>query len=95
MKSFSTFLSIVIVMFVAHGHSAHLKHEKLCARPNEIYLSCGSACGIYTCADVLRNRLQQQIFCTQQCITGCFCKNELVRGPNGNCIPKHACPTSG
>ncbi|XP_076308011.1 chymotrypsin inhibitor-like [Tachypleus tridentatus] len=94
MKSFSTLLFIVVVMFVAHGHGVHLKYGRECTKPNEIYLSCGSACGIYTCADVLKNRLEPQKFCTLQCIIGCFCGNGLVRGPNGNCISKHACPTS-
>ncbi|XP_063962432.1 zonadhesin-like isoform X2 [Lytechinus pictus] len=52
---------------------------------NEVYDQCGTACP-ETCDD-------KPLFCTEQCVIGCFCEDgfvrELVGGP---CISRTECP---
>ncbi|GFT53006.1 hypothetical protein NPIL_616831 [Nephila pilipes] len=54
----------------------------------EIYQQCGSACPP-TCS----NRGKNQI-CTQQCVSGCFCRKGLVRNDQGECVEPKDCPQS-
>ncbi|KFM77647.1 Zonadhesin, partial [Stegodyphus mimosarum] len=52
---------------------------------HEVYKQCGSACPP-TCAN--QGRVQS---CTQQCISGCFCKDGFVRNSEGQCIKPEEC----
>ncbi|XP_067127717.1 cysteine-rich venom protein 6-like [Centruroides vittatus] len=55
-----------------------------CNSEREEYIECGSACPA-TCENY-----NIPIPCTLQCVFGCFCKKQYVRGPDGLCIlPKY------
>ena len=53
---------------------------------NEEYKECGTACQ-KNCRDYDRD-----VPCEFKCESGCFCKEPLLRGPNGKCIRKEECP---
>nr|WIM01337.1 zonadhesin-like protein 4 [Limnephilus flavicornis] len=57
-----------------------------CPNPNESYNTCGTACP-KTCENK-----DKEIFCTFQCVTGCFCNDGYVRDANGVCILPESCP---
>jgi hypothetical protein len=52
---------------------------------NEVYSECGTACEP-TCSNLYP-------ICTQQCVTGCFCKQGFVRkaSSNSKCIRFGSC----
>ncbi|XP_059622094.1 zonadhesin-like [Phlebotomus argentipes] len=47
----------------------------------EVYLECGSAC---------QDDCDQSQGCTEQCVTGCFCKPGYAR-VKGTCVPRKVC----
>ncbi|SPJ89681.1 uncharacterized protein FTOL_13042 [Fusarium torulosum] len=53
-------------------------------KPGEQYLSCGSACP-KTCDDPVPQ------VCTTQCVSGCFCKEGLIRNEFGGCVRPEKC----
>ena len=53
---------------------------------NEEYKQCGTACQ-KNCSNYDKN-----VPCILKCVSGCFCKEPLIRGPNGKCIHKEECP---
>ena len=52
----------------------------------KIYRTCGTACP-FTCD----NYLNPPLFCTQQCVAGCFCPLGLVEHGE-NCVAPSDCP---
>ncbi|XP_035220585.1 zonadhesin-like isoform X2 [Stegodyphus dumicola] len=58
--------------------------EEKCEK-DEVFLDCGSACPP-SCANI-----RNPIACTLQCVSGCFCKDGLVRSSNGKCILPQQC----
>ncbi|CAF3351413.1 unnamed protein product [Rotaria sp. Silwood1] len=61
---------------------------KECCGMNEVFTDCGSAC-----PETCNNKPE---FCTEQCITGCFCRlSDYVRMNNSTgslCIHRNVCP---
>ncbi|CAO1396965.1 unnamed protein product [Diamesa tonsa] len=58
---------------------------KVCPDPNAEYTTCGSACEpICGKADPM--------FCTLNCVEGCFCKAGFIKDSTGVCIPVDKCP---
>ncbi|CAG2123192.1 unnamed protein product, partial [Medioppia subpectinata] len=57
--------------------------------PNEVYNSCGSSCPD-TCESVLKGNKYQQT-CTMQCVSGCFCRDGLVKDGSGKCVSTDVC----
>nr|XP_054765345.1 zonadhesin-like [Lytechinus pictus] len=56
-----------------------------CIKANEVYDQCGTACP-ETCDD-------KPLFCTEQCVIGCFCEDGFVReSVGGPCISRTECP---
>nr|QRN45218.1 zonadhesin-like 1 [Tineola bisselliella] len=61
--------------------------KKPVCKPNEIYKDCGSACP-KTCKNPTPD------VCTDQCVSGCFCKDGLFRTENGDCVSFPECPNN-
>lgn len=57
---------------------------------NEVFNECGSACPP-SCSDLFYP--QEIRFCTLQCVSGCFCRQGLVRAQNGRCVRPATCCT--
>ncbi|XP_076304973.1 serine protease inhibitor swm-1-like [Tachypleus tridentatus] len=51
---------------------------------NEHFEKCGTACEA-TCDSA-------PIYCTQECVEGCFCNSGFVRGPYRKCVRPEECP---
>ncbi|XP_076313656.1 chymotrypsin-elastase inhibitor ixodidin-like [Tachypleus tridentatus] len=64
--------------------TAHAQ-EILCLGDGEFHTFCGPICEP-TC----ENPKPQN--CSSQCLEGCFCSVDLVRGPGHICIPPAQCP---
>ena len=56
-----------------------------CKDPNSSYNSCGSACEPI-CGKVT------PLFCAENCVAGCFCKDGFIKDSTGVCIPIEKCP---
>jgi hypothetical protein len=54
---------------------------------HEAYTDCGTACPL-TC----ENKDNPPMFCTANCVVGCFCNEGYVRASNGNCVKPLDCP---
>nr|WAP28756.1 zonadhesin-like 3 [Yponomeuta cagnagella] len=54
---------------------------------NEEYNDCGTACEASCDNYNDKNRI-----CTLQCVSGCFCKDGLIRDRDGNCVEPNKCP---
>jgi len=58
-----------------------------CTLAHESYTDCGTACPL-TCENVNN----PPMFCTANCVVGCFCDVGYVRAENGSCILPKDCP---
>ncbi|CAG2172717.1 unnamed protein product [Oppiella nova] len=56
--------------------------------PNEVYNSCGTACPD-TCETVVKGN-KGLMTCTMQCVSGCFCRDGLVRD-GSQCVSAETC----
>lgn len=61
-----------------------------CSKPHESFTDCGTACPL-KCENVNNPPL----FCTSNCVVGCFCDEGYVRNSNGDCVLKEECPVVG
>ncbi|XP_065159929.1 mucin-6-like isoform X2 [Atheta coriaria] len=59
-----------------------------CNDPKREYDECGTACPP-TC----QNLNETSVICTDQCVSGCFCKYPYVEDDNGECVDPCECPT--
>ncbi|KAI6656479.1 Zonadhesin [Oopsacas minuta] len=64
-------LLILAFMSLVHGQ----------CNVGEVFIGCGSAC-----EDTCDNYQDVGRICTLQCVSGCFCEGNKVRGPGGSCV---------
>ena len=58
---------------------------------NEFYPTCGSVCE-RSCEN--KNTFHE-LPCSKECVVGCFCRDNMVRDANENCIFDFECPSDG
>lgn len=59
----------------------------ICKKSFESYTDCGTACP-KTCDNIGETNM----FCTFQCVQGCFCEEGYVRNAQGDCVVVEECP---
>lgn len=65
----------------------NLNFTATCLKAFEYYTDCGTACPI-TC----ENKDNPPLFCTANCVVGCFCEDGYVRNSDGECVLPTNCP---
>ncbi|CAG4982184.1 unnamed protein product [Colias eurytheme] len=84
MANYSLFLFVLFAtIFACRSTPTGMEYEMSCG-PDQIFLSC-QPCE-KTCSSPTN--------CTGACITGCFCKDDLFRAPDGSCVKLEDCPTA-
>ena len=87
-------LFIYFIYFIYLKYKLYLSGQDIDCLADEQYVSCGTACP-ETCETVVKGPDEPQR-CTMQCVSGCFCKDGLVRNNfrHNECVTRDVCRQS-